>query len=48
LDGKRKEAERHALLTALERCGNNRSMAARVLGIGRRTLYNKLREFEID
>jgi len=48
LDANRKDAERRALVTALERCGNNRSMAARVLGIGRRTLYNRLREFEID
>jgi two-component system response regulator AtoC len=48
LDANRKEAERRALETALERCGNNRSMAARVLGIGRRTLYNRLREFEIE
>jgi two-component system response regulator AtoC len=48
LDANRKEAERRAQETALERCGNNRSMAARVLGIGRRTLYNRLREFEIE
>jgi two-component system response regulator AtoC len=44
LDGKRRDAERGALLDALRRCGDNRTLAARVLGVSRRTLYNKLRE----
>jgi two-component system response regulator AtoC len=41
----RKEAERAALEAALARAGNNRTLAARLLGISRRTLYNKLEEY---
>jgi two-component system response regulator AtoC len=44
LEGSRREAERQAILTALERAGNNRSLAARLLLISRRSLYNKLAE----
>ena len=42
LDTRRKEAERDAIDDALRRAGGNRSAAARLLGISRRTLYNKL------
>jgi two-component system response regulator AtoC len=35
-------AEREALRAALEKCGHNRTQAARILGISRRTLYYKL------
>jgi DNA-binding NtrC family response regulator len=38
------ETVRQALVRTLKRCGNNRSQAARILGISRRTLYNKLKE----
>jgi two-component system, NtrC family, response regulator AtoC len=44
LDSCRLVAEREAILDALRRCGNNRTKAARVLGVSRRTLYNKLEE----
>ncbi len=44
LDGKRKEAEREALVTALQQASNNRTLAARLLNVSRRTLYNKLEE----
>jgi DNA-binding NtrC family response regulator len=44
LDERRKETERAAILEALDRAGKNRSQAARLLGISRRTLYNKLEE----
>jgi len=37
-----REAEREILLKALRDCHWNRSLAARKLGIGRRTLYDKL------
>jgi two-component system response regulator AtoC len=44
LEARRRETEREAVLDALRRCGNNRTQAARVLGISRRTFYNKLEE----
>jgi DNA-binding NtrC family response regulator len=44
LDARRHEVEREAILDALRRCGNNRTQAARVLGVSRRTFYNKLEE----
>ena len=44
LDAQRKEMEKQALVDALERAGDNRTLAARLLGISRRTLYNKLEE----
>jgi DNA-binding NtrC family response regulator len=45
LDARRDEAERAALVTALERAGNNRTHAAGILGVSRRTLYNKLERY---
>ncbi|HLM43411.1 MAG TPA: sigma-54 dependent transcriptional regulator [Myxococcaceae bacterium] len=44
LESQRKEMERQALVDALGRAGDNRTLAARLLGISRRTLYNKLEE----
>ncbi|WP_225413300.1 sigma-54-dependent transcriptional regulator [Stigmatella hybrida] len=44
LDTQRRETERQALLDALQRAGDNRTLAARLLGVSRRTLYNKLEE----
>jgi two-component system response regulator AtoC len=44
LDGQRKETEREALVKALAQAGNNRTRAARLLEVSRRTLYNKLKE----
>jgi two-component system response regulator AtoC len=44
LDQWRYDAEHEALVRTLERCGNNRTQAARVLQVSRRTLYNKLQE----
>jgi DNA-binding NtrC family response regulator len=38
---------REDLLQVLRRSGNNRSLAARLLGVSRRTLYNRLAEFGI-
>jgi two-component system response regulator AtoC len=48
LDAQRREAEREAILDALARAGNNRSLAARLLGVSRRTLYNKLEEMGVE
>ena len=44
LGSQRKEMEKQALMDALRRAGDNRTLAARLLGISRRTLYNKLEE----
>ena len=44
LDETRRKTERAALDAALMRTGNNRTLAARLLGISRRTLYTKLEE----
>jgi DNA-binding NtrC family response regulator len=48
LETHRREAEREALLRALGRAGNNRTQAARLLNVSRRTLYNKLKEHGIE
>jgi transcriptional regulator with PAS, ATPase and Fis domain len=42
------EAERVHILQTLERFGRNHSGAAEALGIGRTTLWRKLKEYEID
>jgi len=42
-----KEANRHMIISALETNGGNRTLAAKQLGISRRTLHRKLREFGI-
>ncbi|WP_412566459.1 helix-turn-helix domain-containing protein [Streptomyces chartreusis] len=39
-------AERSAILEALRRHGGNKARAATALGIGRATLYRKLREYQ--
>lgn len=41
-------AEREAVAEALRAAGGNRSRAAQALGIGRNTLYRKIREFGIS
>ena len=43
-----RRAERRALERALAYTGGNRSQAARVLGVSRATLYNKLAEHELS
>jgi len=40
--------ERNAVIRALELAGNNRSQAARLLGIARPQLYHRLKKFGID
>lgn len=46
--GLMESAEREAVAEALRAAGGNRSRAAQALGIGRNTLYRKMREFGID
>ena len=48
LERQHHEAERGALLDSLERAKNNRSLAARLLGVSRRTFYNRLKDHGID
>ena len=48
LDSNRKETERQTLVKALSQAGNNRTRAARLLEVSRRTLYNKLREYGLE
>jgi two-component system response regulator AtoC len=43
-----RRAEQRALLKALQYAGGNRALAARMLGVSRRTLYTKLEEHGID
>ncbi|MBX3156298.1 MAG: sigma-54-dependent Fis family transcriptional regulator [Deltaproteobacteria bacterium] len=42
------ELEREAILHALEVVGGNRRRAAELLGIGERTLYDKLKKYGVD
>jgi two-component system response regulator AtoC len=48
LSEQRAESERQIISDALSRASNNRSLAARLLGISRRTLYNKLEELGLS
>lgn len=47
LKAKRLQAERSAVVDALERAHDNRTVAARLLGISRRTLYKKIELFKL-
>lgn len=48
LEEVRSRAEKDHIILVLRRCGGNRSQAARILGISRRTLYNKLEEHGLE
>jgi transcriptional regulator of acetoin/glycerol metabolism len=43
-----KETEKSAIMEALKRSGGDRGKAAQLLGIGRTTLYRKLKEYRIQ
>ncbi|MBI5481966.1 MAG: hypothetical protein HY906_24135 [Deltaproteobacteria bacterium] len=40
-------AERQAIIDALRRCNGNQGLAARELGIARRTLIRRLEEYQL-
>jgi two-component system response regulator AtoC len=48
LEDRRRDAEKLAIQDALQRAAGNRTKAARLLGVSRRTLYNKLEELGMD
>lgn len=41
------EIEKHAIANALKECNGNRSKAAKKLGISRRTIINKIKQYDI-
>ena len=45
---KNEDIEKEQILEALRRANNNKSKAARLLNIDRKTLYNKLKLYDID
>lgn len=42
------ETEKQQIMEALRQTGNNKSRAAQLLGIDRKTLYNKLKLYSIS
>ena len=47
LKGVANEAERERILKVLNQTGNNKSKAAKILNIDRKTLYNKLKNYDL-
>jgi len=41
------ELEKQAIIDTLTKTGNNREKAAKILGIGERTLYRKIKEYHL-
>lgn len=42
------EAERQLIISTIDFCGGNKTKAAEVLGIGRKTLHRKLQEYNLE
>jgi DNA-binding NtrC family response regulator len=42
------DAERELIIRTLERTGNNKAEAARQLGVDVKTIYNKLKAYNIE
>jgi two-component system response regulator AtoC len=47
LESRVRKVECDTLAVALRKAGGNRSLAARILGVSRRTLYNKLAQYDL-
>ncbi|MGB9711289.1 MAG: helix-turn-helix domain-containing protein, partial [Thermodesulfovibrio sp.] len=43
-----KSLEKKAIIEALKKTGSNKKLAAQLLGISLRTLYNKIKEFGLE
>ena len=43
-----KENEKALIISALEEAGNNKTQAAKLLNVTRKTLYNKMKEYELS
>jgi two-component system response regulator HydG len=43
-----REAERVLIIATLKDTGGNRTRSAEILGITRKTLHNKIKEYEIE
>jgi two-component system response regulator HydG len=41
------ELEKQAIIDTLAKTGNNREKTAQILGIGERTLYRKIKEYDL-
>ncbi len=48
LEGRLKSVERNFLINAMRRAGGNKALAARLLKISRRSIYNKLKEHDLE
>jgi DNA-binding NtrC family response regulator len=48
VQGSLKEAEKEIILNTLKETGGNRTHAAKILGISRRTLQLKLKEYGVN
>ncbi|HEX6763923.1 MAG TPA: helix-turn-helix domain-containing protein, partial [Polyangiaceae bacterium] len=46
-EGDGAELERERVISALEACGGNQTRAAKLLGVSRRTLVNRIEEFNL-
>jgi two-component system response regulator AtoC len=42
------ECERHHIINTLKKVGGNKTIAAKKLNINRQTLYNKIKQYDID
>jgi len=40
--------EKDMIIKALKKCGGNKTKAAKILGISRKSLFNKIRDYKID